>query len=106
MLEPAELALHGSTLDVKLAVSLALARDQRVQPVGFAPHTLSGTLAGRTAPLGSAALVVGPGELPLACAHQGGSAAPRLTGSVSLSGMTGAMSRSMSHLCSGEAHAG
>src|SRR4051812_33735648 len=66
MFEAAELALDRRTAAVKLLVALAVARDERVQPVGLDPHRRGLALAGRAAPLRRLALVVRSGERPLA----------------------------------------
>lgn len=66
MLETAELTLDTRPAAVEVFVPLGPARDQRVQPVGFEPHRSGLALSGRAAPLGGAAVVVGPGERPLA----------------------------------------
>ena len=66
VLQPSELALDGSTAAVERLGPLRVARDERVQPVGLDPCRLRLAFAGRAAPLGCLALVVGPGERPLA----------------------------------------
>jgi hypothetical protein len=65
MLEATKLALDRSALAVQVLESLALAWDERVQPVGTEPHRTGLALASRAAPLSCAPLVVGSCKRPL-----------------------------------------
>jgi hypothetical protein len=95
MLEPAELALDGRALAVQVLEPLALARDERVQPVKLHPHRLRGARAGGAAPLGRLAPVVGTRKrrLTVRAVRRLGSTA--LTAPVSLIGMTRAIPHSL-----------
>jgi len=64
VLQAAELALDGSASPIKVAPSLRLARDQRMQPGSLPPYGSGLALAGGAAPLCYPALEVGPGECP------------------------------------------
>jgi hypothetical protein len=66
ILEPSELALDCGAARVQLSPSGSLARNQGMQPIGRHPSARGAALARRTAPLGSLAPVIGPGEPPLA----------------------------------------
>src|SRR5215218_7578690 len=66
VLETAELALNSPTPSVELARARRVARDERVQTVGFDPRRSGLALPGRAAPLRRAASVIGPSERPLA----------------------------------------
>ncbi len=66
VLEATELALDGAARTVEIRGAHRLAWDQGVQAVGLDPTGLRLALSGRAAPLGCLALVVNPGERPLA----------------------------------------
>src|SRR5690348_17073724 len=66
MLEAAELTLDTAARGVQLLAALALARDERVQPVGLDPLRRRGADAGGAAPLGTTPLRVSASEHPLA----------------------------------------
>jgi GT2 family glycosyltransferase len=67
-LEASKGLLDGCTAPVEALPAQRLARDQRVQAVGLDPHRCGLTFAGRAAPLGCLAVVVGSSEAPLAAA--------------------------------------
>ena len=95
VLEPSELSLDGAAAAVQLARPFRGARDQRVQSIRLDPHGRGLALPGRAAPLGRAALVVGPANVHSPCSHDGGLCSPRLTRVDFTSAVTGAMPRSM-----------
>jgi hypothetical protein len=66
MLEPTELAFNCTTAGTERLAALALARDERMQPVGLDPHACGCADGGGTAPLGCLALEVRTAEGPLA----------------------------------------
>src|SRR5215208_6288185 len=66
MLRPTESPLYGGAVGVEPSPPRCLSRDQRVEPVGLDPSAGGLALAGRAAPLGGLALVVGTGEAPVA----------------------------------------